>query len=402
LSGTPDSHRLELEHAIDHAREALASPEDPRAAARARARLARLLAARAEDARHGANQLSLSAQRAPTTEACDDGWRRVEAIVAVAEASAAEALRVTSEPCGGAASKAAHAAERSARAARRIVEERNHAYTFHADPAFSFGEGWYLAAAAVLAGIAIQIEPDKPQSAQVERFVRDAGLTSLVRPHRSRPRANKQLTEIVARGFRPDPLAAQQKVRAAFLGDEPIAPRIVDWIDRRLRGAPPRPKVLLWVRYGAHHPGRNTSSPELVELTRRAIAAGLLPILIGDLVRDGEAPAGAVDMTLFWKDPLFQGEDMRRAQLQFFEHLKGAHALVGQLGVTTAGMDGPALLGLSTMYLTEASNVRMREWVGTVPGYQEIVRDIDHLDRVSRALEAWAASPSGFALRASR
>ena len=36
-------------------------------------------AARARDARHGAGQLSLGAQRAPTCEACDDGWRRVEA-----------------------------------------------------------------------------------------------------------------------------------------------------------------------------------------------------------------------------------------------------------------------------------------------------------------------------------
>ena len=51
---------------------------------------------------------------------------------------------------------------------------------------------------------------------------------------------------------------------------------------------------------------------------------------------------------------------MRRAQLQFFEHLRRAHGLVGQLGVTTAGMDGPALMGLPTMYLTDAPNVRMR------------------------------------------
>jgi hypothetical protein len=395
LSVARDSHRPELERAIEHARKVLAAVEsaggDPQTSARARTVLIRALGARAGDARHGANQLSLSAQRAPTTGACDEGWRRVETIVAVAEAAAAEAVRLAREPCGHAASKAARAAEVAVRDARRIIDERNHAYTFHADPGFSFGEGWYLAAAAVLSGIAIQIEPDKPQTSQVERFLRDAGLSSLVRPHRPRPRANKQLTHIVARGFRPDPLFAQRRVRAAFLGDEPVAPRIADWIDRRLRGASPVRKVLLWVRYAAHHPGRNTTYAELAELSRRAVAAGLLPILVGDRVRDGEPPAAAVDMTLFWKDRLFQGEDMRRAQLQFFEHLKLAHAVVGQLGVTTAGMDGPALMGLPTMYLTDASNVRMREWVGTVPGYQEIVRDDDYLERVSSTLQAWAA-----------
>ena len=51
-------------------------------------------AARAQDARHGAGQLSRGAQRAPTREACDDGWLRVEAIVAAAEASAGEATRM--------------------------------------------------------------------------------------------------------------------------------------------------------------------------------------------------------------------------------------------------------------------------------------------------------------------
>ncbi|NUO49887.1 MAG: hypothetical protein HOV80_13615 [Polyangiaceae bacterium] len=391
MSGARDHQRIELERAIEDARGILANAgSDPRALVRARKSLVKKLAARAEDARHGAGQLSLSAQRAPTVEACDDGWQRVESIVRVAEASALEATTVARDVDGHAVAKAALAAEAAARAARRIVEERNHAYTFHADPGFSFGEGWYLAAAAVLAGIAIQIEPEKRQTAQVERFLRDAGLSSLVVPHRSRPRANKHLTEIVARGFRPDPLSAQHRVRAAFLGDGPIAQPITDFVDRRLAGAPPKKKVLLWVRYAAHHPGRNTTYAELVELTRCALAEGLVPILIGDAVRGGELPDGAADMTLFWKDALFQGADMRRAQLQFFEHLRKAHALVGQLGVTTAGMDGPALMGLPTMYLTDAPNVRMREWVTAVPGYEEVVRDADRLERIRRTLKRWA------------
>jgi hypothetical protein len=394
LPGSRERRRGQIEHAIDLAHSALGAAADqgglPETIAGARSTLMQAHAARAQDARHGAGQLSLSAQRAPTREACDDGWRRVEEIVIVAEESALEAARIAIELGNHAALKAARVAETAARDARRIIDERNHAYTFHADPGFSFGEGWYLAAASVLDGVAIQIEPGKAQTSQAERFLRDAGLSSRLQPHRSRPRANKQLTEIVAHAFRADPLSAQRKVRAAFLGDAPVPPTIVDWIDQRLAGASTRKKILLWVRYGAHHPTRNTTYAELVELTGQAIAAGLEPVLVGDAVRDGEVPAGAVDLTLFWKDPLFQGADMRRAQLQYFEHLKRAHSVVGQIGVTTAGMDGPALMGLSTLYLTDAPNVRMREWVGAVPGYREIVRGDGYLECIGRELKRWA------------
>ena len=64
--------------------------------------LASAHAARAEDALHGAGQLSLSAQRAPTLDACEEGWQRVERIVVAAE-------------------EAAHAAERAAGAMREMV-----------------------------------------------------------------------------------------------------------------------------------------------------------------------------------------------------------------------------------------------------------------------------------------
>jgi hypothetical protein len=390
-------HRRQLEHAIDLANRALAAAAQARenagekaaTIAGARFTLVKAHAARARDARHGAGQLSLGAQRAPTCEACDDGWQRVEEIVAVAEASALLAGRMAAELDNKSAWRAARAAEAAARDARRIVDERNHAYTFHADPGFSFGEGWYLAAAAVLAGVAIQIEPGKPQTAQAERFLRDAGLGSSLVPCRSRPRANKHLPEIVARAFRADPVSAKRKLRAAFLGDAPTPQSIIDWADGRLAGVSAGRKVLLWVRYGAHHPTRNTTVPELVELARRALAANLVPVFVGDAVRD-EIPSGAVDMTHFWKEPIFQGADMRRAQLQFFEYLRAAHGLVGQLGVTTAGMDGPALMGLPTMYLTDAPNVRLGTWVGTVPDYQEVVRGDGYLERVSDSLRRWA------------
>lgn len=416
LPGQRDRYRCLLEDAIQHARRALDAAEREPAAvetsdillpgesitANARCTLARAHAARAEDALHGAGQLSRSAQRAPTRAACDDGWRRVEAIVTGAEASARVAANMataldsdTNAPkLPRLAQTAAHRASTAAISARRIVDERNDAYTFHTDNGFSFGEGWYLAAAAVLAGVSIQIEPGKPGTTHAETFLRDAGLLRQLRPYRPRPRAMKQVTEIVARAFEADPIAAQGRLRAAFLGDSPIPTSVAQWVDSRLSraasAAPNAKKVLLWVRQGVHDAHRNTQTAELMALTDVVRRAGLTPLWTGDALADAEVPTGVVDFVLFWKDPTFQQADMRRAQLQFFEHLKANHGLVGQLGVTTAGMDGPALLGLPTIYLTDAPNVRMREWVGAVPGYEEIVRRGDSLDHVARRLSEWA------------
>jgi hypothetical protein len=380
--GARHHHRTLLARAVDAAERALEAGGE-----KARTILAKAHAARAEDARHGAGQLSLGAQRAPTVEACDDGWRRVEEIVETAERAARAAADAGGSHAGRAA--AAHA-DAAARAARKIVEERNHAYTFHTDPRFSFGEGWYVAAAGVLSGVAIQIEPGV-RAALAERFLRDANVGDRLAPYRSRPRANKQTTAIVARAFREDPTGAQARLRAAFLGDAEIAEAVRVYVDRTLAGAGDRKKVLLWIRDAAHHAGRNTAATELHELASRVVAAGMLPVLVGDALRDGAMPAGAADLILFWKDPVFAGHDGRRAQLQLFEHLCAAHGTVGQLGVTTAGMDGPALMGMPTMYLTAAPNPRMGAWVGAVPGYREIVRENGYLERVSACLGEWAA-----------
>jgi hypothetical protein len=47
-------------------------------------------------------------------------------------------------------------------------------------------------------------------------------------------------------------------------------------------------------------------------------------------------------------------------------------------------------MGLPTMYLTDAPNVRLGTWVGTVPGYREVVRGDGYLERVSDRLRRWA------------
>ncbi len=407
LPGARERHRAALERAIalceDVAR--LASEVDVAGSTLVASRLtqARAHCARAEDARHGANQLSQGAQRAPTHEDCEDGWERVAEIVAVAEDSARAAARIAAELEHTHApqtrvphnrvphtrvKEAAQRAEVAARAARLLLEGRNHAYTFHADPAFSFGEGWYVAAAARLSDIAVQIGPG-PAHAAAERFLHDAGLGPRIVPYRPRPRANKALPDLIARAFARDPLGAQRSLRDSFLGEGSIPAAIEDFGDRVLASAASGPKVLVWVRRQTHHAGRNSTREEIEALCRCALDRGLSPILMGDVLDDAAPPPRTVALTMFYRQPPFDGPDTRRAQLHLFEHLRRAHDVVGQVGVTTAGMDGPALMGLPTVYLTEVSNVRMRRWVGAVPGYEEVVRTDDSLERIGRTFSRW-------------
>ncbi len=388
LPGVRDAYRWRLEQVVLLAGQALEGAGESREAELLHRVLVQACAARAEDARYGAGQLSRGAQRAPTLEDCDDGWQRVEQIASTAEEAALAAAGFAQRLNTDKARAMALRAEVAAKSARKTVQERNRAYTFHADPDFSFGEGWYLAAAALFVGLSIQIRPGAAHELQARRFLFDAGLEGALRPYRSRPASPKHLTHIIAEAFRADAQQAQGTLRSAFLGNEPALAPLRSWIDDKVGGTPEQ-KVLLWVRTGHHHVQRNTCFDELRQLSELLVNAGLSPIFFGDNVPLEFVLPGAANLTLCWKEPLFQGSDMRRAQLHLFEELRRHHGLVGQIGVTTAGMDEPALMGLPTLYLTQERNVRLGKWVGAVPGYQEVVREPGYLAFICATLHQW-------------
>ncbi len=392
LAGVRDDYRARIERGITLATLALDGVNDDHTRIQLRKSLVLAHAARAEDARYGAGQLSRSAQRAPTREDCEDGWAKVRSIVGNAHTSSLEARRHADILGDYRSRQLAARAERAAASAQRTLDERNQAYTFFTDPGFSFGEGWYLAAASLLVGVSIQIKPDTRQEAQARRFLHDAGLDSALVPYRSRPANPKHLTDLIARSFRADPAGAQELLRAAFLGCEPPSSTLVEWVARRL-GHDPNKKVLLWVRISDHDAHRNTDFEELQQIYHRALSAGLTPVFFGDAIDACMQIDAGIDLSLCWKEPIFQGVDMRRTQLQLFEELCQRHGLAGQIGVTTAGMDGPALLGLPTAYLTAAPNVRLGKWVGAVPGYREIEREPGYLERLASVLEEWSTQP---------
>ncbi|MGE0157641.1 MAG: hypothetical protein AB7T17_11535 [Geobacter sp.] len=388
LPGVRDAYRSRLEQVVLVATRALESAMENGEVELLHWVLVQACAARAEDARYGAGQLARGSQRAPTLEDCEDGWQRVKQIASTAKEAAQAAAGFAQRLNTDKARALAQRAKVAAIAARNIVQERNRAYTFHADPGFSFGEGWYLAAAALLAGLSIQIRPGAAHELQARRFLCAAGLEESLRPYRSRPASPKHLTHIIAEAFRADAPGAQCTLRAAFLGNESPAATLLSWIVGKM-GATPGQKVLLWVRTGDHDAQRNTCFDELRQLAELVVNAGLSPIFFGDNVPLELVPPSAVNLTLCWKEPLFQGPDMRRAQLHLFEELRCRHGLVGQIGVTTAGMDGPALMGLPTLYLTQERNVRLGKWVGAVPGYQEVVREPGYFEIIRTTLHQW-------------
>ncbi len=255
-------------------------------------------------------------------------------------------------------------------------------------PAVSLAKAGTVTAAALFAGLAIQIKPGATQEVQVRRCPLRGRGGRIPAPLSPRPASPKHLTHIIAEAFRADVPGAQHTLRAGFLGDESLSAALRSWIDGKV-GRTPGQKVLLWVRTGDHHAQRNTCFDELRQLAELVVHAGLTPIFFGDNAPLELVPPGAVNLTLCWKEPLFQGPDMRRAQLHLFEELRCRHGLVGQIGVTTAGMDGPALMGLATLYLTQERNVRLGKWVGAVPGYQEVVREPGYFEIIRTTLQLW-------------
>ena len=80
-------------------------------------------------------------------------------IVDNARESADKARRLASEVGEFRTRKLVERAERAANLAESMLAARNRAYTFFTTPGFSFGEGWYLAAASCSTNFLSRCEP---------------------------------------------------------------------------------------------------------------------------------------------------------------------------------------------------------------------------------------------------
>jgi hypothetical protein len=150
------------------------------------------------------------------------------------------------------------------------------------------------------------------------------------------------------------------------------------------------PRVFLWVRINKRKPKAtahlelDTSVEGLRQITQRIVAenverrkAGIpewIIVLAGDSI-DLNVPKNkilkdhCVDMMEFWNDTGWQKSWGRRGQLTLFAWLFARNPQMVNLGMRSGGLEGPALLGIPTIYMEETNNPqreRMMKWVGKV------------------------------------
>jgi len=98
---------------------------------------------------------------------------------------------------------------------------------------------------------------------------------------------------------------------------------------------------------------------------------------VGDRPGKNIVDAESIDMIKFWERAPFtdlKGVNSRVAQLRLFEYMRRKNFDLISIGMRSGAMEGPALLGIPTIYIEEEGNEqheRMEKWVGKVPGWSQ-------------------------------
>eukprot|EP00051_Salpingoeca_urceolata_P012250 m.151926 g.151926 ORF g.151926 m.151926 type:complete len:378 (-) comp17427_c0_seq1:443-1576(-) len=135
-------------------------------------------------------------------------------------------------------------------------------------------------------------------------------------------------------------------------------------------------KYLVWIRNGAREASRDTTQEYLNAMLAAVALQGGVPLLIGQ--RNGALNINDTNCSLleFFTDKAFLVNNGFARQLYMFQQLMTCYGVVGQLGVKSGGMDGPALLGLPTITIDVEHAVgevtRMASWGRYMPGYRTV------------------------------
>lgn len=143
--------------------------------------------------------------------------------------------------------------------------------------------------------------------------------------------------------------------------------------------------AFIWFRRsgarGGAHSELDTSevaTRQIIENTRGTAADKI--VLVGD---NGHALSGQVDIDLteFWKEPgsPFEGSG-RKMQLALFSYLVTNGFTIMNVGMRSGALEGPALLGVKTVFLEEKYNLqegRMDQWQDAVPGFSRV--ELEHV-----------------------
>jgi hypothetical protein len=206
---------------------------------------------------------------------------------------------------------------------------------------------------------------------------------------------------IVADAYRRDPAATRRRIRNYWLGK--IEPRVDQMLAEYVAQAAGKndfvipqqgtPLVLLWIRYSGKKLGRNPAHPELDssvtalwELANRLKVLKIPYAFVGDQLfsrnRGPEKHADfaqspfseGLDLTEFWKSPPFRHDDdgqSRINQLHLIDFLARKFRVVS-VGMRSGVLEGPAYLGVPTVYIEDAANPQRERWekmLGRVPRF---------------------------------
>ncbi|HWC27099.1 MAG TPA: hypothetical protein VG474_11000 [Solirubrobacteraceae bacterium] len=214
---------------------------------------------------------------------------------------------------------------------------------------------------------------------QLDTFKRLAGLDP-----RDRFQSPGHATWKVGDAFGGAPRASLEKVRKAW------ATKVVGPSEDQLKeylkdkGIVPEKKyALLWVRLsakrrsGGAHPELDTSVQGVRDLKAALKEGGRDVIIVGDRPNKTDVLEDAIDMVEFWNDDAFKaftGLQGRLAQLRLFDYMVRKGYDVVSIGMRSGAMEGPALLGMPTVYIEEQGNLqheRMEKWLSKVPGWTQ-------------------------------
>ncbi|MDX6743925.1 hypothetical protein [Actinocorallia sp. A-T 12471] len=199
-------------------------------------------------------------------------------------------------------------------------------------------------------------------------------------------------TRLVAAAYKTmSPAKATAALQAAWLpqgwetGAASLVPHgetIAQWVARK-RFDKSKAYAFLWFRrsgaLGGAHPELDTCVTATRDLIKTIKRNGLIEnaaiVLVGD-AGHGITDGVDIDLTEYWNDkrsPFISGD--RRMQLALFAYLVKAGYNLMNIGMRSGALEGPALLGVRTVYLEEIYNLqegRMDQWQGVVPGYRRI------------------------------
>lgn len=191
-------------------------------------------------------------------------------------------------------------------------------------------------------------------------------------------------TSIVGGKYEADDAAARAGVREAWTaGNGPTVGDLNTFLTSKgiQRGGK---YALLWVRLsaktkkGGAHAELDTSLQGVRDLKAQIIAqTGRTVIVVGDNPGKPEITNNAINLLEFWKQAPFNtlpDVEKRMAQLRLFSHMvQNGYDLVS-IGMRSGAMEGPALLGVPTVYIEDEGNkqnIRMEKWLGKVPGWTQ-------------------------------